>query len=61
MLFEKSYCIRLRNPFYRKFILAEHIVFVFPENIISRFDVAVNDVTEEFAERLQMVEFCGII
>ena len=34
---------------------AEHIVCVFPENIISRFDVAVNDVAEEFAKRLQFV------
>ena len=37
----------LQNPF------AEHIIFSFPENIISRFDVAVNDVAEEFAEKLQ--------
>ena len=27
------------------------IICVFPENIISRFDIAVNDVAEEFAER----------
>ena len=36
-----------------KIIFAEHIVCVFPENIISRFDVSVNDVAKEFAERLQ--------
>ena len=33
-LSEKSYIIRLRNPFYRKIIFVEHIVYVFPENII---------------------------
>ena len=32
---------------------AEHIVCVFPENIISRFDVSVNDEAEEFAEMLR--------
>jgi len=32
---------------------AGHIILSFSENIISRFDVAVNDVAEEFAERLQ--------
>ena len=31
---------------------AEHIVCVFPENIITRFDVSVNDVSGEFAEML---------
>ena len=31
----------------------EHITFSFPENIISRFDVSVNDVAEEFAKKLQ--------
>ena len=30
-------------------------------DIISRFDVSVNDVAGEFAEKLQMIEFCGII
>ena len=54
MLFEKSYYIRLRNPFYRKIIFTEHIVCVFPENIITRFDVAVNDVSGEFAKRLRL-------
>ena len=39
----------LQNPF------AEHIIFSFPENIISRFDVAVNDVVKEFAKRLRSV------
>ena len=38
----------MQNPF------AEHIIFSFPENIISRFDVAVNDVAEEFAEKLRL-------
>ena len=31
-------------------LFAEHIVCVFPENIISRFDVSVNDVAKEFAK-----------
>ena len=39
----------------------EHITFSFPENIISRFDVSVNDVAKEFAKRLQSAEFCDII
>ena len=38
-----------------KIIFAEHIICVFPENIISHFDVAVNDVSCEFAEKLQFV------
>ena len=37
-----------------KIIFAEHIVCVFPENIISRFDVAVNDVAKEFAEKFRL-------
>ena len=53
MLFEKSYYIKLRELLNHKIICAEHIVCVFPENIITRFDVSVNDVSEEFAERLQ--------
>ena len=53
MFFEKSYCIRLRELLNHKIICAEHIVCVFPENIITRFDVSVNDVAEEFAEKLQ--------
>jgi hypothetical protein len=32
----------------------KHIVCVFPENIITRFDVAVNDVAKEFAKRLRL-------
>ena len=32
----------------------KHIVCVFPENIISRFDVSVNDVAQEFAEKLRI-------
>jgi hypothetical protein len=36
---------------------AEHIVCVFPENIIPRFDVSVNDVSGEFAEKLQS-QYC---
>ena len=36
-------------------LCAEHIVCVFPENIITRFDVSVNDVSEEFAEKLRFV------
>ena len=40
---------------------AEHIVCVFPENIITRFNVLVNNVVKEFAERLQLAEFCDII
>ena len=50
---EKSY-IRLRELLNHKIICAEHIVCVFPENIITRFDVSVNDVSEEFAERLRL-------
>ena len=38
----------------RKIIFAEHIIFDFSENIISRFDVAVNDVSKEFAEKLRL-------
>ena len=45
-LSEKSYIIRLRELLNHKIIFAEHIVCVFPENIISRFDVAVNDVSK---------------
>jgi len=41
----------LQNPF------AGHIIFNFPENIISRFDVAVNDVLKEFAKTLQIKYF----
>ena len=37
-----------------KIIFNEHIVCVFPENIISRFDVSVNDVAKEFAEKLRL-------
>ena len=37
-----------------KIIFAEHIVCVFPENIISCFDVSANDVSEEFAEMLHI-------
>ena len=37
-----------------KIIFAEHIVCVFSENIISRFDVAVNDVAKGFAEMLRL-------
>ena len=32
----------------------ETIICVFPENIITRFDVSVNDVAEEFAEKLRI-------
>ena len=53
MLFEKSYYIRLREILNYKIICVEHIVCVFSENIITRFDVSVNDVSGEFAERLQ--------
>ena len=31
------------------------VICVFPENIISHFDVAVNDVSCEFAERLRFL------
>ena len=54
MLSEKSYYIRLRVLLNHKIIFAKHIVCVFPENIISRFDVSVNDVAEEFAEMLRI-------
>ena len=54
MIFEKSYYIRLRELLNHKIIFAEHIVCVFPENIITRFDVSVNDVACEFAEKLQL-------
>ena len=39
--------ILMQNP------CAEHIILSFSENIISRFDVAVNDVVKEFAKKLQ--------
>ena len=42
-----------------KIIFAKHIIFNFPENIISRFDVAVNDVAEEFAEKLRFYSIAG--
>ena len=61
MLFEKSYYIRLRELLNHKIIFAEHIVCVFPENIITRFDVSVNDVSEEFAEKLRFLFFCWLI
>ena len=53
-LSEKSYYIRLRELLNHKIIFAEHIVCVFPENIITHFDVSVNDVSEEFAEKLRI-------
>ena len=53
-LSEKSYYIRLRELLNHKIIFAEHIVCVFPENIISRFNVFVHDVSEEFAEKLRL-------
>ena len=53
MLCKKSYYIRLKELLNHKIIFAEHIIFSFPENIISRFDVAVNDAVKEFAKRLQ--------
>ena len=56
---EKSYYIRLRRLSNHKIICAEHIVCVFSENIISRFDVAVNDVAKEFAEMLH-IDFIAI-
>ena len=40
-----------------KIIFAEHIVCVFSENIISHFDVSINDVVKEFAERLRFGGF----
>ena len=55
MLCKKSYYIKLRRLLNHKIIFNEHIVCVFPENIISRFDVAVNDVAKEFAEMLRML------
>ena len=48
---EKSYFNRLLN---HKIIFDELIVCVFSENIITRFDVAVNDVSGEFAEKLRL-------
>ena len=60
-LSEKSYYIRLRELLNRKITFNEHIVCVFPENIIARFDVSVNDVPEEFAKRLQFDRFFGIV
>ena len=38
-------------------LFVEHIVCAFSENIITRFDVAVNDVDKEFAEMLRS-EYC---
>ena len=32
----------------------KHIICVFPENIITRFAVSVNDVSKEFAEKLRI-------
>ena len=52
-LSEKSYYIRLNRLLNHKIIFDEHIVCVFPENIISRSDVSVNDVVKEFAKKLQ--------
>ena len=45
------------TPFAQDDTLAVHVggICVFPENIISHFDVAVNDVSCEFAEKLQFV------
>ena len=54
-LCKKSYYIRLKELLNHKIIFDEHIVCVFPENIISRFDVAVNDVVKEFAEMLRLI------
>ena len=53
-LFEKSYYIRLRELLNCKIIFTEHIVCVFPENIITRFDVAVNDVVKELTEKCNL-------
>ena len=53
-LSEKSYIIRLRKLLNHKIIFTEHIVCAFPENIITRFDVSVNDVAEEFAKKLRI-------
>ena len=55
-LCKKSYYIRLKELLNRKIIFAEHIIFSFPENIITHFDVAVNDVVEEFAEMLRIIQ-----
>ena len=44
-----------------KIICAEHIVCVFTENIISRFDVSVNDVSKEFAKKLRFITYIFII
>ena len=52
-LSKKSYYIRLKKLLHHEIAFVEHIVCVFPENIISRFDVSVNDVAEEFAKKLQ--------
>ena len=35
-------------------LFVEHIICVFPENIITRFDVSVNDVSKVFAEKLRI-------
>ncbi len=45
--------IRLKELLNHKIIFNEHIICAFPENIISRFDVSVNDVAKEFAKMLQ--------
>ena len=58
-LSEKSYYIRLKELLNHKIIFAGHIICVFPENIISRFDVSVNNVAEEFAEKLRS-KYCHI-
>ena len=40
-----------------KIKFVEHIVCVFPENVITRFDVSVNDVSKEFAQKLRFGGF----
>ena len=35
----------------------KHIVCAFSENIISRFDVSVNDVVEEFTKKSQIDKY----
>ena len=46
--------IRLKELLHHEITFAEHIVCVFPENFISRFDVSVNDVVKEFAKKLHI-------
>ena len=46
--------MRLKELLNHKIIFAEHIICVFPENIITRFNISVNDVSKVFAKKSRM-------